>query len=160
MSGSKEVLAIVDEAFGALPKPDHFTNYRHCEECAEHDELLRTRDRDTLRIEDVGDICWQPISFSSAEGFAYYMPSLARLALAEPTYQYGWYGETLLIHLTVGSEERSLFAYCSPQQRAAVAALLEHLAASPVFAEEGSRDDDKWNVAIAKWRGASDPASQ
>jgi hypothetical protein len=41
-----EALGILDAAFGPCPRPEHFTNDKHCEECAEHDELLRNRDRD------------------------------------------------------------------------------------------------------------------
>jgi hypothetical protein len=83
-----------------------------------------------LLISDVGNICWQPISFSSPEGIAYYLPSLARLALAEPTGEYGWYGDTLQLHLASGGEDNRLLLFCSPAQRKAVAALLEHMNAS------------------------------
>jgi len=72
----EQVLSEIDAAFYSVEKPEHFMDYTHCEECAEHDQLLRERDRETLRIEDVGNICWQPISFSSVQGIAYYMPAL------------------------------------------------------------------------------------
>jgi hypothetical protein len=85
-----EIIADIDAAFGGAVKPAHFTNYDHCEECAEHDQLLRQRDRATLKIEDVGNPCWTPIPFSSPEGGAYYMPTLVRLALSPPTDGYGW----------------------------------------------------------------------
>jgi len=42
---------------------------------------------DTLRIEDVGNPAWDPnLLYHTSEGFAYYFPALARLALAEPDY--------------------------------------------------------------------------
>ena len=55
------------KAFLAEPLPDHFTDYTHCCECAEHDELLRARDRETLALEDVGNAGWDPICFVTAE---------------------------------------------------------------------------------------------
>jgi hypothetical protein len=58
-----EALGILDAAFGPCPRPEHFTNDKHCEECAEHDELLRNRDRDTLTVADVGNPSWDPICF-------------------------------------------------------------------------------------------------
>jgi hypothetical protein len=76
MPSDSEVLSRIDAAFASVRKPEHFTNYEHCEECREHDELLRTRDRQTLDLKDVGNICWQPISFSSGQGVAYYFPAL------------------------------------------------------------------------------------
>ena len=88
-------LADVDEAFGAAEKPMHFCNYLRCYECEAHDNLLRWRSRDTLAIDDVGHFYWNPIAFISPQGMAYYFPSLARFALSEPTYQYGWYGNQL-----------------------------------------------------------------
>jgi hypothetical protein len=94
-----EALGILDAAFGPCPRPEHFTNDKHCEECAEHDELLRNRDRDTLTVADVGNPSWDPICFISGEGFNYYFPTLARLALADPADGHGWYFEQLLFHL-------------------------------------------------------------
>ena len=102
-------------------------------ENTEHDELLRTRNRDTLAIEDVGNICWQPISACSPEGMAYYMPALARLALAEPSYRFGRYGDTLLIHLSESALDKGFHQFCNSSQRNAIALLLRHL--STVFPE-------------------------
>ncbi|WP_109124866.1 hypothetical protein [Dyella sp. C11] len=119
-----EAIAAVDEAFGLLSKPDHFTNYTHCPECADHDELLRNRTRDTLTFQDVGNPGWEPMCFSSAEGVAFYMPSLARLAFAEPPYGYDWYGLQLLFHLYNGGLENKLYTHCNLAQRAAVATLI------------------------------------
>lgn len=99
----------------------------HCADCEEHDELLRTRDRSSLTIEDVGNIGWQPISSCSPEGMAYYMPALARLALDEPTYNYGWYGDTLQIHLSHDGINNAFLRYCTNEQRKAVSNLLWHL---------------------------------
>jgi hypothetical protein len=49
-SPDERILQIVRDAFASVPRPEHFTNYRHCDECYEHDELLRQRDRDSLTI--------------------------------------------------------------------------------------------------------------
>ena len=90
MSSDAQVLETIQQAFASSPRPRHFTNYTHCSECAEHDEVLRSRDVQTLRIEDVGNPGWDPICFISPEGFAYYVPALARLALAQPVEPHGW----------------------------------------------------------------------
>ena len=79
--GDAHVLRLVHEAFSACARPEHFTNYRHCCECAEHDALLLSRDNETLCLEDVGNAGWDPLCYVDAAGFAYFFPGLARLAL-------------------------------------------------------------------------------
>lgn len=133
MATSAEVLAAVEAAFTGVPKPEHFMEYIGDPECTKHDELLRARDRATLKIEDVGNLCWQPISYCSPEGMAYYMPALARLALAEPTYEYGRYGDTLLVHLSTSAIGNGFLQFCTREQRDAIAMLLNHL--STAFTE-------------------------
>lgn len=144
-----EILIKIDAAFGDVKKPEHFTNYTHCEECAGHDELLRARDKETLRIEDVGNICWQPISVCTAEGFAYFLPALARMALSEPTYEYGWYGDTLEILL---SSSEKFLAYCNRAQRLAVADFLDHLNVSRASLKDRGTDDARMSATAATWR--------
>jgi hypothetical protein len=36
-------------------KPAHFTNYRHCCECAEHDDTLLTANIDSIRLQQLGN---------------------------------------------------------------------------------------------------------
>lgn len=109
----------IDAAFGAVEKPEHFCKL-HCEECEEHDRLLRQRDRTTITIEDVGNPGWDPISFISPEGMAYFMPALARLALSNPTREYSWYGDQLIFHLKHGGASNPFLNFCNPMQRNAI----------------------------------------
>jgi len=127
MAYDADVLAEIDAAFGAVPKPEHFTDFEHCEECSEHDETLRSHDRESLEVSHVGNAGWDPLCFCSPIGLAYYLPTLARFALAEPTYNYGWYGDQFLFHVIYAGEENRLLRFCSPEQRRAIAALLVHI---------------------------------
>lgn len=127
MSTESSILALIDTEFGSVGRPEHFTNHAHCCECAEHDELLRSRDRETLRLEDVNNPGWDPLCFCSPEGFAYFFPALVRFTLVEIESQSGWYGDQLLFHLYSGFTENQFYRYCLPSQRHAVSALLEHL---------------------------------
>lgn len=122
-----DVLFELSAAFGTCERPEHFTDVRHCCECAEHDERLRSRDRISLRIEDVGNPGWDPLCFTSAEGLLYYMPALGRLALDEPTGGLDWYAPQLHFHLTYGDTENRLLLASSPAQRRAVVRLLRHI---------------------------------
>jgi hypothetical protein len=122
-----KALTAIDKAFGSTERPEHFTNYVHCCECAEHDELLRSRTRETISIEDVGNPGWDPICFTSPHGIAYFFPALARLALAAPTCTHGWYADQLLFHLYQGFKENTFYQFCNPTQRAAVSQLLAHI---------------------------------
>jgi hypothetical protein len=144
MSTDEQVLAQIDAAFGDVERPEHFTEYSHCCECAEHDALLRTRDRDTLRIADVGNPGWDPLCFTSAQGIAYYFPALARLALTTPDNDSEWYADQLVFHLYSGGRENQFFGYCNDCQRAAVVSFLAHLIETRVALIEyhGSSDDN------------------
>jgi hypothetical protein len=122
-----DVLEAVHAAFGSIERPEHFTDYEHCCECAEHDALLLARDRETLTIEDVGSQGWNPITMATPEGFAYYLPALARLALQPLPAGRDWYGYIILFELRRDGPRNDRWRFCSPDQRASVALLLEHL---------------------------------
>ncbi len=127
MPSDSDILQAVQQACAQCRRPEHFTNYTHCCECAEHDETLRRRDLDSLRIEDVGHAGWDPICFITVEGFTYYLPALIRLALAEPVEPYDWYGVQLLFHLCYEGRQNRRLLSCTPAQRHAVLAFLHHL---------------------------------
>lgn len=137
------ILASIETAFGRIERPEHFTDFTHCEERKEHDDLLRTRDRESLGIEDVGNPGWNPICFCSANGIAYYFPALARLALSEFTPSQGWYGSQLIFHLYSGFLDNRFFQYCSVAQRQTVAKFIAHIieTRSSVIDSYGSADD-------------------
>ncbi|MCA8965586.1 MAG: hypothetical protein KDC48_11935 [Planctomycetes bacterium] len=121
------VLDSVRRAFSTYRRPEHFTDRDHCSECAEHDDVLRTRDLETLSVGDVGNPGWDPICFATDAAFGYYFPALARLALDEPTKEFGWYGDQLLFHLCHDGSDNRRLAACTAEQRRAVADLLRHL---------------------------------
>lgn len=135
------ILNEIVAAFGKVERPEHFTNYKHCEECAEHDELLRNRDCQTLNVSDVGNPGWDPICFCSAEGIAYFMPALARIALEQPINEYGWYGSQLIFHLWSGGEYNAFFNYCNAQQRKAIVSLVEYFVESRTTLAEFDADE-------------------
>jgi hypothetical protein len=122
-----EVLSELGVAFAACARPEHFTDFQHCCECAEHDELLRSRDRQSLRIEDVGNPGWDPLCFTSTEGLLYYLPTLGRLALDEPTLDLDWYVPQLHFHLTYKDAENRILRAATLAQRRAVVQLLRHI---------------------------------
>lgn len=126
MQTDADVLAQVEAAFGSVAKPLHFTNFEHCEECAEHDATLRNHDKESLGLELLDNPGWDPLCFCSPEGKAYYFSLLAKYSLAPPRYPSDWYGEQLLFHLESGGRENLFLQYCSIEQRRAVAALLSH----------------------------------
>lgn len=127
MTTDADILRRVHDAFATCERPTHFTDYMHCPECAEHDELLRTRTPETLTLDDVGNPGWDPLCFVEPTGFAYYFPSLARLVLVAPDAEHDWYGPQLLFHLTYEEVTNRHFLHCTSDQRHAVALLLRHL---------------------------------
>jgi hypothetical protein len=152
LSTDAEIIEIVKIAFSVVERPEHFTNYIHCEECAEHDETLCRKDQQTLQIDDVNNPGWDPISFCSPQGKAYYMPALIAIALSDDSMIPYW--QQLLFHLEGSGPGHALIAYCSERQRKAVTALIGHLIESRAKAIEefGSTDEalktyDYWSAS-------------
>ena len=74
-----------------IPKPEHFTNHRHCCECAEHDATLLACDVDSISLQQLGNPGWDPLCFASPGGVLYYLPALIRITLdtmAKPQERY------------------------------------------------------------------------
>lgn len=147
------MLRCIEQAFEGISKPEHFTNYTHCDECEVHDKTLRTRTRETLRREDLGNAGWDPITFSSEEGIAYLLPALARFALLPDVWRHhSWYGSQLLFHLSWDGGSNRFLAWCSPRQCDAVYTFLVHLAATRRLAIERGGDEDALQTALSAWR--------
>lgn len=124
MSADSDIIAAVDKAFEGIERPEHFTNFTHCEECAEHDETLRAKTREALTRQDLGTLGWNPITFCHLEAKAYLFPRLARELLAEPDNTYGWYGPEFISLVYRPLEDNDFRKYCHDQQRAVVLALI------------------------------------
>jgi hypothetical protein len=110
-----------------VPKPEHFTNCQHCCECAEHDQTLAAHDLDSIGLEQLGHPSWDPMCFTSVEGFLYYMPALIRLTLDTIDNPQESYLEQMLFHLIKDGNGNNLVVACSKQQREFVAEFLEYL---------------------------------
>lgn len=150
-----DILKVIEAAFAGQGRPEHFTNYRHCEECAEHDEVLRSRTQESLTVADVGNPGWDPICFVTDEGFRYSFPALARLALQEPTEAHGWYFEQLLFHLNDANTPQKRRPACSAQQREVVASFLRHVLDTRGRMVTEHMCDDELRAAISLWSEAA-----
>jgi hypothetical protein len=159
MATDTEIQGLMDAAFGGVSKPEHFVNdYRHCEECTEHDDLLRAHDRESLQLKHVNNPCWDPICFCSPEGMAYYMPTLVRFALlplADEHVNFDWYGHQLLFHLSYKETENRLLKCWNAQQRQAVASLLAHLVESRSAEIQVLDNADEYRQAHELWSQAA-----
>ncbi|WP_020560736.1 DUF6714 family protein [Thiofilum flexile] len=151
MNQDDQMLQMIRAAFADCPRPEHFTNYQHCEECYEHDETLRNNNLETLSIEQVGNTGWDPICFISPAGFVYYFPALARIALAE-SLDYPYLLQ-LLFHLNdpVGYKHR---LHCTPVQRKAVIAFLGYIIDSRAELLDHYDSSDEALSAWGAWASA------
>jgi len=139
MDWKRQAIVVFD-----VRKPAHFCDYRHCCECAEHDETLLAHDVDSIGLEQLGNPGWDPLCFSSAEGLLYYLPALIRLTLDTIDNPREAYLDQMLFHLIHDGEGNRLVRACSREQRAFVADFLEHLVdnhSSQIEAGAFSSDD-------------------
>lgn len=116
-------LALIDKAFGGAPRPEHFTDFSHCEECAEHDATLLMHTRESLPRSALGYPGWNPVSFVTSEGYRYYLPAIARIAMNRKD------GSEYLDQFSDDLREE-LFSSFSDEQRSALASFLEYLRVS------------------------------
>ena len=155
ISSDAQIVEGVQQAFATCTRPEHFTNHMHREECAEHDEVLRTRDIETLSIEDAGNPGWDAICFISQVGFGYYFPALARLALAQPVGPHGWYAPQLLFHLCNDGRLNERILGCTPEQRRSIVDLLHHILETRADFADSSLCAGELLDAIEYWSDAS-----
>ena len=146
-----ELLTEVELEFDANPRPKHFTNFAHCPECAEHDELLNSRRRGELRAEDISNPGWDPICFVSNESFLYLVPDLVRVALLPVRRDVGWPFRNFLSHLTHEGERNRRLSAFTPRQRGSIVTFLRHVAATRQAEIANSFIDDEIGPAIALW---------
>lgn len=106
-----------------VTKPEHFTNYHHCDECAEHDQTLRKSSLDSITLNKLGHPSWDPLCFTHSEGKKYYFPALIRLCFESLNEEF--YFEQLLFHLEVDGANNAFFNDCSLQQREFIAEFVE-----------------------------------
>ena len=149
LATTAQVIESVRRAFSGIERPEHFGDYLHCNECAEHDELLCKRDLRTLELNDVNNPGWDPICYCSPQGKAYYMPALVAFALTDDSAFPYW--QQLLFHLEGDGPNSALIAYCSADQRAAIANFLEHLIEVRSADIESFRSTDEALKALGYW---------
>lgn len=108
-----------------IAQPEHFTNFNHCEECADHDETLRSFTVDTITLTELGNPAWDPLCFCSAKGMKYYLPAMIRLTLESVSEDF--YFEQMLFHLGYGGQGNRFLQSCNQQQRTLVADFLSYM---------------------------------
>jgi hypothetical protein len=145
-----EVLEVLRKSCEA-PRPEHFTDRGHCCECAEHDDVLRSRNLDSLTVGDVGNPGWDPICFVTDQAFFYYFPALARLALDPPSRGHGWYFEQLLFHLAYQGASNRRMLVAASRHKEAVLLLLRHVQDTRAALVEEYGCQQELEQALAIW---------
>jgi hypothetical protein len=108
-----------------------------------------------LSLADVGNSGWDPLSFCTAAGLAYYVPALARLALSTSADEPPWYAEQFVFHLGYGHLDNRLYGHCNAEQRRALADLLAYLIEIHAAHIEDIGASDAYLRCHALWSGAA-----
>jgi Family of unknown function (DUF6714) len=146
-----EIYLVIKKTFADAPRPEHFTNRNHCEECQEHDDLLRNKDVDNLSYADIGNPGWSPVPFMTAEAIRYYFPALVRVAF-DPNHKGNPLNFVGALLSNLNSDDMKRFALFSSEERKAVLMLLSHLKGS--LSERFGFDEDEsaeLEPLIVKW---------
>ena len=152
------VEALINEAtevFGKVPRPEHFTDHKHCCECAEHDDKLKAFTPETITREALGHGGWDPMTFATDTGFRYYLPALIRMALTRKDDDY--YIDQFLSQVIRDGPRNSRWAACTAEERAVVLKALHALLEERTEEVDDGLDSDHLLQAIEIW---SDNAEQ
>ena len=131
-------------AFGSFVRPDHFTDYKHCCECSEHDELMRSRPLAEVGIAELNNPGWCPLPFLTEQAYGYVMPRLIEIVLSEPDFVFCYL-------LAVTHQYRKL-DYFTREQTAAVLESLHYIRDHMRSQVEMECCEDDLGEAIEKWR--------
>lgn len=159
MVADAAILAEIAIRFGNVTRPRHFTVEDGDFECMDHDQLLHARTPETLTIEDVGNIGYDPLNECLPQGMAYFFPALARLALFD-TRQFDWYPFQLALHLSAINGENTFLNYCNPEQKKVVIAFLTHILATRSMQAEQDCSIDAIELCIGLWQNEISPAAK
>jgi hypothetical protein len=153
----RQLIDKANEIFGKVARPEHFTDYTHCCECAEHDETLNAHTPDTITREALGHAGWDPMTFATDTGFRYYLPALIRMALTQTGDDY--YIDQFLSQVIRDGPRNSRWCACNPEERALVVKTLHALLDTRAEEIENSLDADRLMRAIDIWSDDGKAAS-
>ena len=151
MARESALLTEIEAAFGDTAKPVRFHPDDGDPECCEHEELLQSRTRETISRHDVRS-SWDPLTGACPQGFAYYFPALARLAITPVGDAYDWYAEQMLFHLMHEGSNNPFLNHCTQEQRSAVASLLMFIWEERRVSVAQCCMEDELCDCIALWR--------
>jgi len=113
------------ETFSEHKRPSHFTDYQHCPECNDHDQMMLSATLETLDSEHLGNAGWSPFSFLTVDGFSHYMPRIMELAITGKGNVHGEFFLTdFLFHLNPSEDYDRFTSYSYEQCKSILDALL------------------------------------
>jgi hypothetical protein len=149
-ASAQTIIAEATAVFGKILRPEHFTDYQHCCECAEHDDTLRSFTPDMIGREALGHAGWDPMTFATETGFRYYLPALIRMALTQTGEDY--YIDQFLSQIIRDGARNSRWAACTDEERWVVLRALHFLLEERGRQIEAGLDADRLLQAIEIWR--------
>jgi hypothetical protein len=146
----QKLLDQAQQLFGDVPRPEYFTDHSHCCECADHNNTLSAHTPETIGIDELGNMAWDPICFATEEAFLYYFPALVRLTLTG--FGDSYYLDQLLFHVILDGTRNRRWQSFSPEQRAYVVELLEYMLEYRTADIDNELDADRILDAILIWQ--------
>lgn len=139
-----------------VEKPDHFTNFMHCDECYEHDQTLLNKSFDTIGFKELGNPGWDPLCYVNIQGMQYYFPALVRLCL-NSNEDNSYIGQ-LCFHLDYeGTNNKYLKGFTS-EQKYFVAEFSKHLIESKKEIMELYSDYEEMVNLLKLWKNTANNA--
>jgi len=145
----EQIELYVEQVFSGNAIPENYTNRDHCDECAEHDETLRSYTPKSIGLEQLGNAGWDPICFVLPKAFKYYFPALVRLSLDSEGSN--GYLDQFLFHVTYQGEDSRFFKHFSKAERGATLKVLQYIESNMDDLVHGWNLDNELKEAIGLW---------
>lgn len=144
------ILDRFNAGFAGIPRPGHFTNYAHCEECAEFNRFFQSFDQRSMTLEqfEATDCNWESICFLTPEGFRYWLPVFVRMGVSDHPKADYFLERLITFHLIDPSDHQ--LSMLNEQQVRLIAHLTEAIVIDllPIFDDVGQ----ELPAVAKKWR--------
>lgn len=145
------LIKVAYEAFENFKRPDHFTDYTHCGECCEHDEVMRSKPLSEIGAEEFGSEGWSPIPFLTDEAYGYVLPRLIEHTLTNGENSCGDpFVFQYLLAINPSSDYRD-FDQFTKEQVSVIRESLHYIKNNMMIVIENECCEDSLNAALEKW---------
>ncbi|MFP4477359.1 MAG: hypothetical protein ACLFOY_17485 [Desulfatibacillaceae bacterium] len=148
-----KVVRLARAGFMGHPRPAMCMSHGDdCPECRDHETSLSGKTRDTLVVEDLGTVAWNPLAHMKPSAMAFFLPTIIRLAVDNVPDADGEPFACRFINLVLDGPNDPRFRFFVPPERRAVVHALEFIREYLAEVVESEGWGGELDAALGRWR--------